>query len=311
MPKNSDDTRREDGIRVLRQTKPDVCGGTDATLDERAPKEILSEEMILFDVTSALNVSARPRRPGDEPLGYVSAFAAPVAGQGVFLFLATSSGFSRCEERRADWALVTADVFPALVRLTRERGLAENNGFHSVTHGLPENFGGSILVRYADGEKISVSDNQSPVLDNKTGARIAELFTDLMKGERVVLPAISELKEIRYAEERENGGFSRATLTLLPDGTGVNEKSSRYDDPRVYESRKEVDAATVAAIKASMERNGILAWAGLPANGFSFGGKKKLTFVFSDGRTVAVRDDRLLPDPICRGFFDIELKIAP
>ena len=45
----------DDGIVILKKTEPGMCGGTDASQDTKAPKEILSEDMILFDVTSALS----------------------------------------------------------------------------------------------------------------------------------------------------------------------------------------------------------------------------------------------------------------
>ncbi len=61
----------EDGVIVVRKPEPNACGGTTETRDTRAPKTIVSEEMILFDVTSALPVSGlsvrlcRPLRRGD------------------------------------------------------------------------------------------------------------------------------------------------------------------------------------------------------------------------------------------------------
>ena len=56
---------------------------------------------------------------------------------------------------------------------------------------------------------------------------------------------MSDLCEIRFSESRKNGGFTEATLTLKPDGTGENAKKSKYDGPEVYKSIKEVDKETV------------------------------------------------------------------
>ena len=52
-------------------------------------------------------------------------------------------------------------------------------------------------------------------------------------------------------------------------------------------------------------------WFGdLPSNGFSYRIDKQLTFVFDDGREIIVKNDRLVPDQIGRGFFNIELEMT-
>jgi|GEM_PF-767527 len=302
----------DDGIVILKKTEPGMCGGTDASQDTKAPKEILSDDMILFDVTSALSrgyIPSEGKRYSVEKLGYVSAFAAP-AGNGTFLFLETGDSFQKRAPKARSWAYVKEDVFPSLVRFVRDRDIAKSNGFHSTTHGLPENFGGSVDIRYASGEKISFSNNQTSIISYDAGAEIAKLFAKAMNGEKAELPVVTSLKEIRFEELRKNGGFTKAVLTIQPDGTGINAKQSKYDDPKIYESEKPVDAETVAAIKKDIEDTGILAWSGLPSNGSSFVTDKQLTFVFDDGREIIVKSDRLVPDQIGRGFFNIELEMT-
>ena len=296
----------EDGVIVVRKPEPNACGGTTETRDTRAPKTIVSEEMILFDVTSALPVSAKR---GEESLGYLSAFAAP-CGEGTFLLLETGEGFRRRAEKTLSWALVRENVFPALVRLTKELDLAADNGRHLSTAGLPENFGGSVMIRYASGETVSFSDNQRPILSAGAGERIAALFAGAMEGERIPLPDPDALREIRFSEERKNGGYTRASLTLNADGTGVNRKTSRYDGPQVYESEKPVDAGTVAMIRKTVGETGLFAWPGLPVSDYKPYSEKTLTFVLEGGEEIAVPGDRLLPDQIRDGFFRIELELA-
>ncbi|MBQ2119060.1 MAG: hypothetical protein II192_08370 [Clostridia bacterium] len=296
----------EDGVIVIRKPKPNTCGGTTETRDTRAPKEIGSEEMILFDATSAFSVSAKR---GEESLGYLSAFAAP-CGEGTFLLLETVLGFRRRGEKELRWALVRENVFPALVRLTKELDLAADNGHHSSTAGLPENFGGSVFIRYASGETIRFSHNQHPILSDEAGARIAGLFAEAMKGETVSLPDPEALCEIRFCENRRDGGYTRAVLTLNSDGTGVNRKTSRYDGPQVYESEKPVDAGTVAMIRKTVGETGLFAWPGLPVSDYKPYSEKTLTFVLEGGEEIAVPGDRLLPDQIRDGFFRIELELA-
>ena len=73
------------GIKILRQSKPPACGGTDATLDTNAPKEISSVDMTLFQAESALPYMVNE----SSKLGFVSAYAARTCG-GTFLFLEKS-----------------------------------------------------------------------------------------------------------------------------------------------------------------------------------------------------------------------------
>ncbi len=106
-----------------------------------------------------------------------------------------------------------------------------------------------------------------------------------------------------------NGGFTRAELSILPDGTGSNKKRSRYDDPKVYESEKPVDRETVDAIKKNVADTGLLAWAGLPDCSY-ISGDKRLTFVFSGGERISVRGGRNVPDQLSGGFFNVELEMT-
>lgn len=298
------------GTVILRKTGPEVCGGTDTTLDSGAPREILSEEMTVFDVSSALPVSGRESERFGEPLGAVSAFAARAEG-GSFLCLETRPRRRGREPVSAAWALVREDVMPALVRLVREERLAEKNGRHSFTHGLPENFGGSVDIRYAGGERISFSDNQRPILSRETGARIARLFGDAMAGERVPLPALSELRAIRFLEKREDGGFTEANLTILPGGGGTIFRRARYGGEQpVYESEVSLGEAAVAAIRKAAGDCGLLAWPRLPEGRYGPGEYKSLALVFTEGTELTVRRDRALPAYLAGGFFDLELALT-
>ena len=293
-------------IGMIKGGDPEVCGGTVSSVDESAPKIIKSKDMILFNVSSALGSFTKQDR-GEERLRFVSAFAAP-AGEGTFLFLET--GYSGSESNDLSVSLVKENVFPSLSALVTEYGLSRDNGCHFTTHGLPENFGGSIDIRYRSGERISVSDNQSPVLSCEAAEKTAELFKTALKGEKVALPDVSSLLAVRFEETRTGGGFTKAELTVRQDGTGTNEKSRCFDPPKIYNSKKEVGTDTVNRIKDCITQNAIFAWSSLPDNGFRIEADKKLTFVFEGGGEIEVPNRRLLPDRISRGFFDIELELT-
>lgn len=294
---------KEKDVVILYEPAPTECGGTTATLDKSAPKVIKSNDMVLFCVNSKLNTANHERGNG---ISCVSAFAAKTPA-GSFLFLQTADCYR--ENTQSVWALIKDDIFPALDSLTREYDFAKDNGYHSTTHGLPENFGGDVEIEYSSGEEIGFSDNQSPVISYEAGVKIAGIFGDYLRRERVPLPDISGLKEIRFSEEREPG-FTEATLKIQADGSAVNRKAEKYDGNDIFESEKTVDKCTVTKIKEIAEGCGILAWRFLPESEFTVGGRKKLDFVFCDGTEIGADNCKVLPGGIRGGFFDIELEMT-
>ncbi len=302
------DKKKDDGVVVLRKTEPGMCGGTDATQDTRAPKVIESRDLIFFDVSTRLDGYSRRREGDKEALDYISAFAAS-AGDGTFLYLAKEED-ARRGPVVSSWALIEDNVLPALADLVAECDLAKNNGFHSTTHGLPENFGGSVYVKYASGEKISFSNNQSVMVPYETGKKIVGFFEAAMKKEKVKLPDIEDLTAIRFEENRKNGGYTKAELTLCGDGTAINKKESRYDSPTVYESEKPVDAETVRKIKKNVADNGVTAWEKLPDSEYRPLADKKLTFVFRGGEEITVSGGKQVPYELNGGFFNVELEMT-
>lgn len=305
---NNNANNKED-IVVLKKTKKGMCGGTDATLDRKAPKIIESRDIISFEATSALNTYGMSEKDGEDVPGYVSAFAVPCGG-GTFMLLSVSGGFRRRDTKKLSVALIKENVLPALASLINECDLAKNNGFHSETHGLPENFGGSVRVLYASGEKISFSNNQSPVLKYETGVMIKEFFEKAISGEKVSLPDVDALKEIRFFEKRSGGSYTNAVLSLKEDGGGTVIKESKYDGPEVYRSEKEVSSESVVKIKETISRTLLFGWAELPESGFMFGAEKHLHFLFSDGKEIRVSGSSKVPPQIADGFFKVEIEIT-
>ena len=283
---------------------PPQCGGTTSSRDRSAPAVIRSRDMTLFDVTSVLPFPAERYGKEGNVVGYVSAYAVPAEG-GTFLLL-EERGRRREPNRCAyTWRLIRENLFPTLADLVIECDLARENGRHSETHGLPENFGGDIDIRYSSGEYISVSNNQSPVLSYESGLRIANLFESTLKKEEQPLPDLSGLEAVRFYEKRDSGGFSKAALSIRPDGTGVLTRSDRYDTT-VYDSNRNMDANEVEIIKSKVTQYGVLAWESLPERDYRFGGEKTLTFRFSDGRERVISGNCMLPRQLWNGFFEIE-----
>ena len=296
------------GIKIIKQTEPGMCGGTDATLDTNAPKEIKSADMTIFKATSNMScIVGGDVLENEGPIGYVSAYAAR-SGRGTFLYLETTDGNMRYEKKNCKWAYVKADIMPELVKMVNECGLAKSNGYHSETHGLPENFGGNVDIRYASGEKISFSDNQCPIFSIKTAQMIRKVFNEAMAGEKVELPDVKDLRKINYLEERKSG-YTKATLTFREDGTIENDREAKYDD-KVYNTKKELGTEVAELIKNNIVNCGMLAWGGLPESGYSSGRDCYLTFVFEDGTEIKIDDKRDLNYGISSAFFNISLEIT-
>ena len=263
-------------------------------------------------LTGSYKIQEKPKETEEEQkLGFVSAFAVPDGnGRGFLLYLTTGEYARKRAPKKRAWAFVRKDVFPALVSLAKECGLAKENGHHSSTAGLPENFGGSISVRYASGETISVSNNQSPVLTRETAFRIVRLFEEAMQGEKAVLPDLSDLTEISCEECRKNGGYTKARLTILPDGSGVVRSSSKYDRPEVFENEHPMEAGRVAGILSKIAENGILAWSGLPASAFGFGRDRTTSFFFRNGQSVVIEGDKVLPEGLSSVLWDVQREMT-
>lgn len=299
------DVKPPENIEIISKPEPNACGGTYAYRDHDLKKTVESRDVVYFSATSALGNYMDP----NERLGWVSAFAVK-AQVGSFVFLGTSkySGGRAPSEKR--WALVKEDVFPRLADLTENLKLAEHNGYFSRTAGLPEDFGGSVEIKYASGERIAFSDNQSPILRSEQGREIAALFKELLTLEPVHLPSADGIREVRFCEKRKDGGFTETRLTIDPDGSGENVKKQRFSEPRIYESSKRVEKETVDKIRETVSGKGLLIWAYLPDSGYEPLSEKTLTFVFDSGEEITVKDARAVPDPLRGAFFDVELELT-
>ncbi|MBR6337478.1 MAG: hypothetical protein IKR76_07065 [Ruminococcus sp.] len=296
----------QDDIIVVKKPAPNTCGGTYATQRKNAPTEIQSQEMTLFSADSSFTTMVVDINAGEQRVDYICAFAAP-AMEGTFLYLYKRYRFT---DTKPETAFVKENVMPKLTQLVNEQGMAKGNGYHSNTAGLPENFGGSVDIRYASGEQISFSNNQCPIISYETGQKIIEVFESAMQGERISLPDVADIVRIRFDEQRKNGGFTKAELTINADGTGINKKQSRYDDPKVFESEKPVEPEVVESIRQYIAACGMLAWGSMPCSEFPLNDNKHLTFVLKDGTEITVNDSRLLPGAINSGFFNIELEMT-
>ena len=293
-----------------------ACGGTTRNLDQNAPKEIISDDMTLFNIKCRLPrlVLGEERRVSYPRLFEISCFAAKTE-KGVFiLYDRITEPWSRSDQKVPfETAFIVDDPFPELCGIVKKYKMAEDNGRHSFTHGLPEDFGGRIDIRYSSGEYISISNNQHPPIRREAGEEIAALFEKLpKKAVRAYLPDPGKTVGIRFEENRERGGsgYTRVDLTLDPNGGCTKRSESKYDGPNVYKSEKKTDLSLLDFAKETAKSGLMFAWKYLPDSGFTRLSDKKLIFTLEDGGEITVDDSRLLPDQLRSHFFNIELKMT-
>ncbi len=289
----------EPNIVVIKKSRPHTGGGTDATQDLNAPKEILSNDMIVFKVSSAV------REISAGQIGYISAFALKTLA-GSFVFYEKSASFRRSAERQTSFALIKEDVFPSLVKVVNEYGLAKNNGFHSKTHGLPENFGGDIFVFYSSGEKISASNNQSPVISRSAAIAAADLFSEALNAEKCAVPNVSALKEVRFENESATGTYKKAVLSVCSDGSALIKTTKKYSGGEVFEDERTVSPDGVEDFKRLVSSSGILLLSSLPDLPEGSVSDSGFAFIFEDGSVVKPEKYKYLPEKIGSCFYKIE-----
>ena len=292
-----------------------MCGGLSENIDANAPKEIKSEDMTLFKIETAMQMIGVMISPSGEIItpkpikhnwiNFISLYAAKTDG-GAFMVVQATDGRDRHEFKSG---IVSADIFPTLVKLVNENNLAKNNGRHSFSYGLPQNFGGEIQIDYSSGESISISDNRSPMISKDLGSEFYELFTSTISESSVPLPDAETITEIRFDSSRDEA-YSHITLTDNGDGTCHYTRECRYEDPTVFNDEKTLSAELIEKFRRIAGNCSMLIWDKLPQSSYIPPEKKSLTFTLSDGKEYVVPNDRLLPNMISHAFFDIELELT-
>lgn len=285
---------------------PQMCGGQSQSINDNAPKTISSDKMVLFKASSSLRTIVDPEPQAENHwINHISAFAAPV-DDGVFLVLSADDLRSRKE---FSWAFVREDIFPKLAALVKEANLASCNGRQSFTYGLPENFGGEVLIGYDSGEKIEYSNNQSPVFGKDFAAALYGIFTNALKAERAELPSAESITSVTFFQKSGASGFTRAELAPKPDGSFNLKKEYKFEDPQISEYNFSVSAEILQKIKNTAQNNAVLIWNKLPKSDFDSVIEKSLTFTLDSGEEIVIKNDRVLPYGISGAFYAIESEL--
>ena len=294
-----------------KSTDPHLCGGTDEGYYKNTSGIINSDDMVLFDVSSVLSDPGADEDERKRKVGYLAFFAVN-AGEGTFVYKVTGSGThpSRYDSCVIEWAIIKENGMPALAALTKELELCRDNGHYTFTHGLPQDYGGTIDIKYADGEKIKISSNQNPVITREAAFETERLFDRFLRAEKVDLPDPSDLTAVRFDETKEDGSVIRAELIPGGDGGCTVRHTVSAADGAASESEHSAPAEVLDLIKATAKRCGMFAWSALPKYELPWKEHKKLTFVFDGGREVTVRSDRVLPEYVRGEFFAVEAELT-
>jgi len=143
-------------------SEPEIDGGVRHSVREDAPKKIISTQITFFRCTFSTY---------DIPLE-----DSPVAGRLMTLQAAPDGGFWDLRHGQKHPFSPDAAFFAKLQQLISAYDLAQYNGVHYKVSGLPPDYGMQLEVRYASGEAICASNNQSCFVPLEALEALAALF---------------------------------------------------------------------------------------------------------------------------------------
>lgn len=284
-----------------------MCGGATDHYDSTAPQEIQSTEVVYFSISTSLTTLV-----GQGRYSQFYAYASKLeCGNLIVLNAYRTRG-----EADSFCTVITDDIFPQLDAIVRKYNLASRNGSHHSVSGLPQNFGGSIDIKYASGEFIDKSNNQSPMFSGDCADETADLFLSYYeKGTRPEAPCGADIEACRYAEERSDGGYKRLTLAVNEESGKWHISSREYFAPfkikskdsasgetlisnPVYEKDRDLDAEDpMAQFREAFDASCMFAWPYLPKRS----GKmyddyaKSVTFIMKDGSEIKAEERHKIP----------------
>ena len=283
-----------------------MCGGTSQSVDDKAAKEIKSNEAVIFNVSSALGFDVDGKQK--EIIDFISAIAVKVEG-GAFLLLETRKGRDRYAQIDMQSAYIKADPFKELNELVKKYDFIKSNGRFSFTHGLPENFGGEVYIKYASEETIKFADNQEPIFGLSCAVDIANIFRKYIKSRKNHIPTFDDVKEIRFCEEDDND-FQKACVDFSKGF--LVKRSAKYGED-VFESEKTLNEAQINKIRAAIDNGRLCIWDRFPEDPVkkrvSFC-KKSIEFILKNGASISFSDDRYIPSQLSGAFFDLSLVLT-
>lgn len=290
---------------------PPICGGTNKSYDNDAPQVITSDDMVKFSISSAFTTMASAHS-----YDHISLFACKML-EGSFASFTATDRWGR-QEKLCGRYCFTENIMPLLLEIPQKYNMANRNGYHSYTSGLPENFGGSVNIDYSNGEFISKSDNQSPVVPFDAAYEALQI---LQNAKNTVplrqVPDVSEIVSVKYIEEchfkqtdrRMRMTDSRKELTLIRESDKCRYFSDMTFGEQNFKQEKELPPDAFGKIDEMAERSLLLVWNLFRAHEWKDSDFSHcfLTFTLRDGSEVSFSSAVDNPSGLYSPFSEISL----
>lgn len=297
---------------------PGICGGLGMTRgnmmpggasqrqDSRAPQTITSDDVTRFEIRSSFGALADPHTYDD-----INLYVYKLKTGSVAMFQARSKRDSSKNVQETCW--FAENILPSLHEWIVRFDLVRNNGYSYHVGGLPEGFGGSVNIRYANGEYISKSSNQSPVI----GYSEAERFLDLLLGAKetctpVQAPPAAGVTGVRFVSEchfESKKDDSRTVTTLTRDGRGCRlESDAVYGRQRFH---KEADLApdVFGKVEEIVDGSSLTLWDRLPEAKWGTLDIQRyfVTLTMKDGREISFDSSFRFASSLRSPLFELSL----
>ena len=283
---------------------PQAPGSSNDQINNDAPKTINSTEVIVFDASTSMVTLALPPEQKRNFL-YISAFAS-VSDKGTLLLLCTEKPDNTRETKHK---FIGKNLSSELAALAVDCDFARCNGRSHYVNGLPQNFGGSVDIKYESGEKIIFADNQSPIFGPETAQKISDFFENAFTYEEAISPDINELREVQYYQENLDDHYVRYYFTINPDKTAKLKREYKFSDPEPHLSEEDVTADVTEGLLNIIKDNDILLWEGLLEKEVIIQ-KTSLKFIFTDGKEINVSGSASVPLQYSSVMFNIQQYMA-
>lgn len=275
-------------------------GGTRDRSDYNAPKTIKSEDMTYFKVSSSfIALSERPE--------YTRIFAyAAKCDAGVIASVSYSNDqnmFQQDGEKYSATALVPADVLKSLNKIVKDYDFAKNNGHSHYVNGLPDNFGGSVVINYASDEYICFDDNQSSIISPKAGEEIVNILKKFIEERSIRTLNANDIVAVTYHEDRGEDNYALYKL----EGTKLYAEDKFGSDKSFFKRDFTVPADAIDPIRKKADTYALLYWKGLPESELSIYdiSKAEVIFTMKDGTEITVKEK--MRSPASNVIFDIHM----
>ncbi len=195
-----------DRFRLRPKPELEVMNGefVEEVVDEQAREEIVSRSMTLFELHCNFEMyldEARYRR--------FDVFACRCT-RGNYIYFNNKLGEEKYEMQ---CFISDFDIFAGLQEVIDKYALSKGNGLRRFEYGLPDDFGGAMLVHYDSGEYISKADNHYAIVPAAAGDEIMDLFTKSSEDAYRREYSDDMIREVEFSQDNASGIYRHYRLS--------------------------------------------------------------------------------------------------